>query len=111
LLGCGRGVDSIEHYIGCKVGRIAGRKLLRIDDEYEGRKAKMIAASKFSSSQEQASWAILVYGIYMATNHRRHGSGCITNVDVSVQEVLQFCKHAADGHPQTGRLLNTVWKV
>ena len=109
LLGCGNGEDSIEHYIGCSIGREVGSRLLRVEDCYEGRKCSMMGASKYPSAQKQTCWAVLVYGLYMATNFRRYNQGSMSPREESVQEVMQFCRRAVEGHPKSCKILHTLW--
>ena len=109
LLGCDAGEDSIEHYIGCNIGREAGRRLLRIEGEYEHRKSSMLSAKSFTSAKDQTCWAILVYGLYMTTNYRRAHAIKGGSVETAVQEVMQFCRRAVEGHLKSSSTLNRLW--
>ena len=109
LLGCGSGGNSIEHYVGCSIGREVGRRMLRIEACYGGRRCSMMGACKYPSGQEQNCWAVFVYGLYMATNYRRNNKSCMGPSEETVQEVMQFCRRAVEGHPKSCRILNTLW--
>jgi hypothetical protein len=112
VLGCGCGEDSAEHYVGCSVGRKAGLKFLRIADcDYESRKISMLGARRFLNTKEQACWAILVYGIYMATNRARNSDHAVRSADCAVEEVIQFIRRAAEGHRKTLKLVGSLWAI
>ena len=108
LFGCGRGADSVEHYIGCEVGRAVGRRMLRLDGDYDCRKRCLLGVTLFTSDREQACWAILVYGLHMATNSRRYSHNSSTSTEDAVQEVMQHCRHAADVHRMARRCLSSL---
>jgi exonuclease III len=112
VLGCGNGDDSAEHYFGCRVGRVAGHKHLRLHDvDYPTRKASMLGARKFQNEEEQARWAILVYGIFMATNRAR-GSPLEPRCDSdAVEEVSQFMRRATEGHTKSQALVGRLWST
>ena len=109
VLGCGQGTDSIEHYIGCAVGREVGRRMLRIDGEYEQRKKLMLGVTTFDSAEVQTCWAVLTYGLYMVTNAHRGRAPTIQTREEAVQEVMQQIRQAVDGHPGAVRVLSTRW--
>lgn len=105
VLGCGKGEDSIEHYWCCPVVRETGRKMLRIDADPNLRKANMLGVARFASDAEQTCWALLTYGVYMATNAtRRHGMHT-----GKVQEVMQHVRQAVEGHKRSTACLNARW--
>jgi hypothetical protein len=109
LLGCGQGDDSIEHYIGCCVGRDVGTRLLRVDGDYQYRKLSLLGVRRYTDDNEQSCWAILAYGLYMATNHKRSRPRTHSTLEVSVQEVMQYCRQASEGHRATSKLLSSRW--
>ena len=109
LLGCGQGDDSIEHYIGCCVGREVGRRFLRVDGDYQYRKLSLLGVRRYTDDNEQSCWAILAYGLYMATNHKRSRPRTHSTLEVSVQEVMQYCRQASEGHGATSKLLSSRW--
>jgi hypothetical protein len=110
VLGCGSGDDSAEHYFGCRVGRIAGHKCLRLYDvDYPTRKASMLGARKFHNNEEQARWSILVYGMYMATNRARGSPNESRLVNDAIEEVIQFVRRATEGHTKSQKLLGRLW--
>ena len=115
VLGCGQGADSIEHYMGCRAGREVGGRMLRVMGGYERRKHCMLGVTKFADDTEQTCWAVLVYGLYMTTNARRRktggggGGGGGGPLEVAVQEIMQHCRQAADGHLRTTQCLSKLW--
>ena len=111
ILGCGNGEDSIEHYIGCAVGREVGSRYFNLHGDYAHRKLSLLGARKYTNETEQACWAILAYGIYMTTNARRHHPIVASQREVIVEQVIQHCRQASEGHSPTCRLLRTLWRT
>ena len=95
--------------MGCRVGREVGRRMLRIHGEYSQRKGRMLMVASFSDDAEQICWAVLVYGLYMATNKRRRSAIAGHGVEHAIQEVMQHCRQTAEGHAQTTSCLNRLW--
>ena len=87
----------------------AGRRCLRIEGGYEQRKSSMVNTNNFTSAKEQACWAILMYGLYMTTNYRRAHAIKGGSVETAVQEVMQFCRRAVEGHPKSSSTLSRLW--
>jgi hypothetical protein len=69
----------------------------------------MLGARRFHNTREQASWSILVYGIYMATNRARSSPNEPRSSDNAIEEVIQFVRRAAEGHIKTQKLLAHLW--
>ena len=112
LLGCGRGNDRIEHYIGCACARDAGRRFLRLTiSDYDQRKRCMLGVGTYADDTEQLCWAVLAYGLYMTTNSRRFGTArsALDSHEVAVQEIIQHCRQASEGHAGTARCLKALW--
>ena len=109
MLGCGRGKDSIEHYMGCRVGREAGGRMLRLGGNYARRKQCLLGVIKFDDDSEQTCWAVLAYGLYMTTNARRASRMQARPLEEAVQEVMQHCRQAVEGDPRAKRCLSQRW--
>ena len=105
-LGCGAGADSIEHLVGCRVAREAGRRFLRVDGEYQQRLLFCTMTAKFVDQEAMACWAVLVYATYMASNQVRHAS---RGQGGMVEELIQHCRQAAEGHPRLAKILCGRW--
>ena len=67
----------------------------------------MLASGGHVSAEEMACRAVLVYAVYMATNHFRACGGA--SFEVSVDAIIQFCKNAARGHAGCSRALDSRW--
>jgi hypothetical protein len=112
VLGCGSGEDSAEHYIGCRVGRIAGHNFLRLHDvDYPTRKSSMLGALRFQNDGEQARWAILVYGIYRATNRARGSPLEPRCTKDAIEEVIQWMRRATEGHTKSQAMIGRLWNA
>ena len=68
----------------------------------------MLGARRFVDVKEQACWAILLYGIYMATNRARNSYLAIRSADCAVEELIQFIRRSAEGHRKTHELLGAM---
>ena len=115
LLACDSGCDSAHDYMGCAVGRGAGRLSLCTEGDYNARKQSMLGVARYQSEAEQTYWAILVYGIYMTTNGRRYSPKVQDTSTGSyrteaVQELMQHCRNAVTGHSGSTRCLNALWR-
>ena len=83
--------------------------MLRLTGDYSHRKHHMLGNVVFQDDSERIRWAVLVYGIYMTTNSRRFASVANQDVEAAVQEIMQHCRQAAEGHSRTARCLSRVW--
>ena len=111
VLDCGKGEDSIEHYIGCQVGREAGRRLLRVDALYAQRKLFMLNATRFQDDAEQTCWAILTYALYIATNTHRGNPLTTSTLEEATEEVMHHTRQGVQGHAHASRVLRSRWIV
>ena len=71
----------------------------------------MLGARKFQNDEEQARWAILVYGMYMATNRARGSpleSRCAKD---AIEEVIQFVRRATEGHTKSQAIIGRLWNT
>ena len=109
VLGCSDSEDSIEHYLGCKIAKEAGRRMLKIDEGFARRKQLMLATTRFKNDDEQTCWAILTYGIYMVTNEHRGQQGKTAEPEELIQEIMQHVRQAVMGHRAAARTLRTRW--
>jgi len=106
-LGCGHGDDSIEHYVCCRVTRAVGRTFLRIQASTEDRCGKMMGWAGYHDEDERRCWAILTYGVYVATNSARRRPPHIQAE--REQELSQHCRQASEGHGPTMRCILKRW--
>ena len=60
MLGCGRGEDSAEHYMGCSIARKVGWAVLKLPEngDYEERKKSMLGAAG-RSKEKKTCWHYL----------------------------------------------------
>ena len=76
-----------------------------------GKEISMLGARRSLDVKEQACWARLVYGIYMATNRARNADHATRSADCAVEEVIQFIRRSAEGHRKTLKLLGSLWTM
>ena len=107
LLGCLDNCDSAEHYVGCKVARQAGWKMLKLpsDNDYEQRKVLWLGATDKTCDEEKTCWHLLVYSVFMITNRRRKSQ----DTRGALEELKQWCRRGVEGHLASGKVLGGRW--
>ena len=108
---CGRGEDSIEHYICCPVTRTFAADRLRLSYEHnEAKQLLLFAAAPPRLSTLNDLWqraALLLYAVYRTTNAIRHGAAA-QGQEVS-RALSQALVEATRGHPSSMALLSQIW--
>ena len=109
LLGCLNRCDSIEHYMGCKVVRQVGWKVLRLqpDNDYEERKRLWLGVTSWTNTREATCWYLLVYAVYMTTNGRRNSK----EKGGEEEELKQHLRNAVEGHPKSAEVARGRWVI
>jgi hypothetical protein len=110
VLGCGGlAEDSIEHYACCAALRLVARRFLRLDSELSyGLQRFLIAEKGDPDDEDLVCRAVLVYAMYMATNHFRPLGG--TDQQRAVAALEQYCRNAVRGHLQSERVIDGRWR-
>ena len=71
----------------------------------EERKLRLLGTAKFESDDDRIRWAVLAYGIFMATNAaRRSGSN-----QLAAQAVMQHCRQGCEGHRRSTLAMHISW--
>ncbi|CAK0872959.1 unnamed protein product, partial [Prorocentrum cordatum] len=95
VLRCGASSDSIEHYVGCAVGRAAGGRFLRLHGDCARHLRRFLGVARCTDDAERTCWAVLAHALHMVTNRRRYlpepPSG---GAEVAIQEEMQQCRGA-----------------
>ena len=81
--------------------------MLRLEGDYEHRKAAMLCTSNLCE-EEATCWALLVGGIYMTTNASRNRC-CLQSDDGSKDELKQHVRNGVEGHPKSRKALEKRW--
>ena len=81
--------------------------MLRIQGDREHRKQAMLQIAKGLEDDEQVCWALLVYGIYMATNSRRQHASAqgYGSLEVGISSVKKHIRNAVAGHARSEKVL------
>ena len=116
LLGCagkgGGGENRTEHYWSCEVGVQVGKRMLCIHGSREQRKQAMLQVALGRDVDERVCWALLVYGMYMATNFCRHQAGgrAWQGVEEGIANVKQHIRNAVEGHAASDAILRSRFR-
>ena len=109
LFGCsGNSEDSIEHYCKCRITRQVLQRYLHLpQQQYAHLHSFLLCNSHITSTETLTTIALLIYGVYNATNQLRY-TPPTTNIDMYdfvVQHIRQGCK----GHDKSASTLDNRW--
>ena len=111
LLGCeGAAEDSIEHYCCCRLTRRILQKQFNLPDElFANLHSFLLCNANINTTEHLTCIALLIYGIYNATNHFRHNPTKNTThiYDATVQWIREGARH----HSNASRTLVNRWNT
>ena len=88
----------------------AGSRSLRLANSGTSRKLHLLQVVRDPSDDDLRKWALLVYGIYRATNEAR-ARGKIWNPLDAEEAIIQFIRTAVLGNKGCTSLLANIWKL